>query len=73
MPSAWAQNITGPMTLRAPFRVVGTGGRTILSVTESAPGAGKLEMPGPGGKSFTAGVSAQGGAFGAGTPPTGPH
>jgi hypothetical protein len=62
--TVWAQNTTGPITVRAPFRIVGSGGQTILSVTEAAPGAGKLEMRNSGGKSFTAGVDAQGGAFG---------
>jgi hypothetical protein len=60
----WAQNATGPLTVRAPFRIVGAGGKTIFSVTDNGSGAGTLEMKGSTGKSFTAGVTQQGDAFG---------
>jgi hypothetical protein len=46
--------------VRAPFRIVGTGGQTILSVTESGTAAGKLEMKSTNGKSFTAGMTPEG-------------
>jgi hypothetical protein len=58
-----AQSSTGNI-VRAPFRIVGARGQTLLSVTEGAPGSGKLEMKGPGGKSFTVGITDQGDAFG---------
>ncbi len=50
-------------TVKAPFRVVGAGGQTLLNVIEVAPGSGKLEMKGANGKSFTAGMTNQGDAF----------
>jgi hypothetical protein len=59
----WAQGSPGPV-VRAPFRIVGARGQTLLSVTEGAPGSGKLEMKGAGGKSFTVGINDQGDAFG---------
>ncbi len=59
----WAQGSGGPI-VRAPFRIVGARGQTLLSVTEGAPGSGKLEMKGVGGKSFTVGITDQGDAFG---------
>jgi hypothetical protein len=59
----WAQGSPGNI-VRAPFRIVGARGQTLLSVTEGAPGSGKLEMKGPGGKSFTVGITDQGNAFG---------
>jgi hypothetical protein len=59
----WAQGSPGPV-VRAPFRIVGARGQTLLSVTEGAPGSGKLEMKGAGGKSFTVGITDQGDAFG---------
>ena len=59
----WAQGSAGNI-VRAPFRIVGARGQTLLSVTEGAPGSGKLEMKGPGGKSFTVGITDQGDAFG---------
>lgn len=55
---------SGQSMVRAPFRIVGAGGQTLLSVTEVAPGSGKLEMKGAGGKSFTAGITDKGDAFG---------
>src|ERR1700722_385907 len=58
-----AQSSSGPI-VRAPFRIVGARGQTLLSVTEGAPGSGKLEMKGAGGKSFTVGITDQGDAFG---------
>jgi hypothetical protein len=58
-----AQSSSGPI-VRAPFRIVGARGQTLLSVTEGAPGSGKLEMKGAGGKSFTVGIRDQGDAFG---------
>jgi hypothetical protein len=59
----WAQGSPGNV-VRAPFRIVGARGQTLLSVTEGAPGSGKLEMKGAGGKSFTVGITDQGDAFG---------
>jgi hypothetical protein len=50
--------------VRAPFQIVGAGGQTLLSVTEGAPGSGKLEMKGGSGKSFTVGITDKGDAFG---------
>jgi hypothetical protein len=58
----WAQG-SGPI-VRAPFRIVGARGQTLLSVTEGASGSGTLEMKGAGGKSFTVGITDQGDAFG---------
>jgi hypothetical protein len=58
-----AQSPTGNI-VRAPFRIVGARGQTLLSVTEGAPGSGKLEMKGAGGKSLTVGITDQGNAFG---------
>jgi hypothetical protein len=58
-----AQSSSGPI-VRAPFRIVGARGQTLLNVTEGAPGSGKLEMKGAGGKSFTVGITDQGDAFG---------
>src|SRR5580698_943028 len=58
-----AQSSSGPI-VRAPFRIVGARGQTLLSVTEGASGSGTLEMKGAGGKSFTVGITDQGDAFG---------
>jgi hypothetical protein len=66
----WAQGSSGPV-VRAPFRIVGASGQTLLSVTEGAPGSGKLEMKSAGGKSFTAGITDQGDAFGSWNAATG--
>jgi hypothetical protein len=54
---------SGQSIVQAPFRIVGSGGQTLLSVTEAAPGSGTLEMKGAGGKAFTVGITAQGNAF----------
>jgi hypothetical protein len=59
-----AQAKAAASTVKAPFRIVGAGGQTLLSVTESAPGSGKLEMKGASGKAFTVGITDQGDAFG---------
>jgi hypothetical protein len=61
--TVFAQGSSGNI-VRAPFRVVGAGGQTIFSVTEVSAGSGKLEMKGPGGKSFSAGLTDKGDAFG---------
>jgi hypothetical protein len=59
-----AQYRSAASTVKAPFRIVGAGGQTLLSVTEGAPGSGKLEMKGASGKAFTVGITDQGDAFG---------
>jgi hypothetical protein len=49
-----------PSTVKAPFRIVGAEGQTLLTVTEGAPGSGKLVMKGVNGKAFTVGIADQG-------------
>lgn len=49
-----------PSTVKAPFRIVGAEGQTLLTVTEGAPGSGKLVMKGASGKAFTVGIADQG-------------
>src|ERR1700722_1586044 len=58
-----AESSSGPI-VRAPFRIVGAKGQTLLSGAEGTPGSGKLEMKCAGGKSFTVGITDQGDAFG---------
>ena len=59
-----AQSRSAQSTVKAPFRIVGAAGQTLLSVTEGAPGSGKLEMKGASGKAFTVGITDQGDAYG---------
>jgi hypothetical protein len=49
-----------PSTVKAPFRIIGAEGQTLLTVTEGAPGSGKLVMKGVSGKAFTVGIADQG-------------
>jgi hypothetical protein len=46
--------------VKAPFRIVGAEGQTLLTVTEGAPGSGKLVMKGVNGKAFTVGIAEHG-------------
>jgi hypothetical protein len=55
-----AQARSTPSTVKAPFRIVGAEGQTLLTVTESAPGSGKLVMKGVNGKAFTVGIAEHG-------------
>lgn len=59
-----AQAKSAGSTVKAPFRIVGAEGQTLLTVTEGAPGSGKLEMKGASGKAFTVGITDQGDAYG---------
>jgi hypothetical protein len=59
-----AQSRSAPSTVKAPFRIVGAEGQTLLTVTEGAPGSGKLEMKGASAKAFTVGITDQGDAYG---------
>jgi hypothetical protein len=55
-----AQAKAAPSTVKAPFRIVGADAQTLLTVTEGAPGSGKLVMKGVNGKAFTVGIAEHG-------------